>query len=299
MKIKFFVLALFLCFQVNAFSMFDCDCDWTLDLVCIQTDDGNIIPFPNECWANCLGYDSNDFVDCDFDTSYDPACGCNFDVEPVCVAATSGEIVLYPNTCVAECNGYTTDDFLDCNYDLPTNPNCGCDYELDEVCVEVEDGIFLPFPNPCWATCAGYTESDYVNCDQLFDNEIEIQETVEYLYNIIIDSVEITGGEIPDNNLQQELGALNSDKELICDVQIYPNPVSENDLNLKLNLSKEASLRIDLLDMTGKLYKSISHYAHSGNETLKVEINDLPVGVYYLNIYSGKSMESAKFVKGR
>jgi len=296
MKIQLTTLALVLCLQFNAFSMFDCDCSWDLDLVCIQADDGNIIPFPNACWANCLGYTEADFIDCDYDTSYDPTCGCDFEVAPVCVEASSGEIVLFSNSCIAECNGYETTDFLDCNYDLPTDPNCGCNYELDEVCVEVEEGIFMPFPNPCWANCLGYTEDTYVDCGSVVDFEILVHAELEVYYDMIIsDSID---SEIPANKLNlNQVGNKQIETNIIQDIEVYPNPVDRNTLSLKMDLKESVDMRIDLLSVTGKLYKSIAHSGGKGFEILKVDVSDLPSGIYYLNIYSGKNTTSKKFVK--
>ena len=293
MKFRFITLLAVLCFQLNTYAMFDCDCSWDIDLVCIQTDDGTIVPFPNACWANCLGFTEDNFIDCDYDVTFDPNCGCNYDITPVCVEASNGVIILFPNSCIAECGGYDTNDFLDCNYDLPINPDCGCNYDVAEVCVEIEDGIFMPFINPCWADCMGYTEDMFVDCDTLFSGGSEAEAALEYLYAIILeDSTAFSGEEIPELNQQ-----INSEENIINEIQIFPNPVEGNQVNLTIDMKVSNDIRIDLMSITGKLYKSISQSITKGQEVLKIEINDLPSGVYYLNIYSGIHSSTMKFVK--
>lgn len=295
MKIQQTILvALLLCIQSITYAMSDCDCDWDIDLVCVQLDDGNIIPFPNACWANCMGYKASDFINCNYDISFDPTCGCDFEVAPVCVpSANAAEVILFPNSCLAECSGYAADDFLDCNYNLPTNPACGCDYEIDEVCVEVAKEVYMPFPNTCWAACMGYGPSTHVLCETVYDEGYEIQESIHEIYQLIMnDSLEFV--ETPEA-LNQQLS--NPSEKVVNKIIAYPNPVNGGELNLKMDIIADADLRIDLSSITGKLFKSISHKAMKGKEVLGVEISDLPVGIYYLNVYSGSTTTSLKFVK--
>jgi len=292
MKIRQIILLAFLCLQFNANASI-CNCDWEIDLVCIQTDDGNIIPFPNACWASCMGFDEEDFVDCDYNIDFDPTCGCSSDFIPVCAETTSGEVVLFPNACLAECAGYASGDFLNCNYDLPTNPDCGCDYDLDEVCVEIANGIYMPFVNPCWANCAGYSSDDFLNCQELFTSDVELEESLQELYNLIIeDSISSTE---TTPALGQELNPLK--ETTILDVAVFPNPINGNELSLKMKVSASSNIRIDLMSVTGKLYKSLNHNVQKGQEVMKIDVNDLAAGIYYVNIYSGKTSTSMKFVK--
>lgn len=295
MKNQLCVLLGVVCFHFSAYSFSECNCSWEVDLVCIQMDDGNIVPFPNECWAKCMGFEEADFIDCDYDASFDPTCGCDFEIEPVCVASTTGSVLLYPNSCLAECKGYDSDDFLNCNYNLPTNPGCGCDYSIDEVCVEVEEDIFMPFPNTCWAICLGYTQDAFVDCDEVIDaNQIQVHQTLEFYYDIILgDSTGLTG-ELPNsrNQLLKDPGA-----KVISDLKVYPNPINGNELSVKINIEVAAKMRIDLVSATGKLYKSVNHTGGGGLEVLMLDVSDLPGGMYYLSLYSGVHTKSTKFVK--
>lgn len=302
MRIQLTTLVAVLCFQIPAFSMFDCDCSWEIDMVCIQTEEGTIVPFPNACWAECMGYEEESFVDCSYDINYDPTCGCSFLPDPVCVAANTGEIVLFPNSCWAECVGYGAESYLDCNYDLPTNPNCGCDFTLDEVCVEVDEDVFMPFPNACWANCMGYTEAQFVDCDEV-DVE-ELIEIAEEYYNLVVGESN-NGGNLNEEESPQVDGlpdgtdlrqTEDNHNNLIKENYIFPNP-SSNHVYVKLNLEEAIRMRIDIVSLEGKTYQSINYKAAKGSQVINIDTRDLPSGIYVLQIYAGKESQSIKFVK--
>ncbi len=302
MRIQLTTLVAILCFQIPAFSMFDCDCSWEIDMVCIETDDGTIVPFPNACWAECMGYEEEDFIDCNYDITYDPTCGCSFEADPVCVSSDSGEVILFPNSCWAECVGYNEDSFLDCNYDLPTDPGCGCSFEIDEVCVEVEADLFMPFPNACWANCLGYTEDQFVDCDEVSPEDLE--DAAQYYYELIIGN-DNNGGNIDSEDIQQlntepfnpPVQSLDMNNGVIIEqVSLYPNPTKDQ-VYVLFNLQEAMTIRMDILTSEGKVIRSILHQASEGVEVVNIEISDLPRGFYFLQIYAGRDMETLKFVK--
>ena len=299
MKFQLTTLVAILCFHVSAFSMFDCDCSWEMDMVCIQTDEGTIIPFPNACWAECMGYDEDDFVDCSFDINYDPTCGCSFETDPVCVVANTGEVVLFPNSCWAECIGYTEDSFLNCNYDLPTMPSCGCDFTLDEVCVEVDEGIFMPFPNPCWANCMGYFEDQFVDCDEVSDEDLV--ETAEYLYEIITEE----GDDFGEENVEEinqfpnypNGSSYTSEQDYhISGLKAFPNPFDDR-FYLILDLNSSIAIHIDIVSSDGKTHKSLIQHAAKGKQVINIDVRDLPGGLYAIRVYAGQDSQSLKLVK--
>ena len=146
----------------------DCDCDFEGEEVCVEIEEGFIIPFPNACWAECEGFTAEDFVECDFGDWPTDECGCEYVCDPVCVELEDGTVLTFLNECVAECEGYTAEDFVDCGVEWPTDgTECDCEFEEgEEVCVEVEEGIVIPFPNACFAECFGFTSDDFVeDCD--------------------------------------------------------------------------------------------------------------------------------------
>mgnify|MGYP001794607705 CR=1 FL=1 len=164
---KHFLLSLMLLAgSATLFGQTECDCEFDLNPVCIEDADGNIIAFPNACFAECEGFNAEDFVDCGDDGPIFPDCDCDFDeIEVVCVEIEEGIVIPFPNACFAECEGFSAENFVDCNDDGPTVPECDCDFEeLEIVCVEVEEGVIFSFPNACFAECEGFSTEDFVDC---------------------------------------------------------------------------------------------------------------------------------------
>ncbi|MCB0557647.1 MAG: PKD domain-containing protein [Lewinellaceae bacterium] len=129
-----------------------CDCGGDFNPVCVISPDGEVITLPNACFAECLGFGPDTFVDCG-------DCDCTFDFDPVCVLGDDGEEIAFPNACWAECEGYTSNDFVDCQGPA----DCPCPTYFDPVCV-LENGDTLQFDNPCFAECEGYGPDDYFFC---------------------------------------------------------------------------------------------------------------------------------------
>ncbi|MGC4041506.1 MAG: hypothetical protein QM710_12170 [Flavobacterium sp.] len=84
----------------------DCMCDLVYAPVCVWTGNG-VAQYSNACFAQCDGFDQNDFVDCN------SSCPCPTNFDPVCVQTVNG-IVQYDNACRAECAGFTSADFIEC-----------------------------------------------------------------------------------------------------------------------------------------------------------------------------------------
>lgn len=157
-----------------------CDCyDEEYAPVCVEIEEGIVIPFVNACEAECFGYTAEDFVECEQGNE----CECSYEWDPVCVA-TEGAIVTYPNACLAECEGYTEDDFVDCVSD------CECeDFYLPVCVIDQETGETLEFMNPCEALCEGYGPEAIVPCEPVnecwvyFDFEVSGEEGLTLEFN--------------------------------------------------------------------------------------------------------------------
>ena len=85
----------------------------------------------------------------------------------------------------------------------------------------------------------------------------------------------------------------------LCDraVMIYPNPTQDHDLvALKWRSAQDAgAVRIDVLDMQGKVIKTLRHTHSSGPATLSV--GDLHPGMYVVRIHSGSHSGHGKLIK--
>lgn len=142
---------------------FDCDCPEPTDndFICATDEFGNIMPFPNACIAECLGFQITDCgdtfpggggnpVDCDCP---DPAGN-----ELICAVDANGAIMVFPTECIALCLGF---EVVDCGDTFPGGGgdpgDCDCPEptENDGVCVVDEFGTELFFPSLCIAECLG------------------------------------------------------------------------------------------------------------------------------------------------
>ncbi|WP_431135977.1 hypothetical protein [Psychroserpens mesophilus] len=106
------------------FNNANCPCPANVDPVCvaIQSPNGGteIIEFLNACEAECEGFTTEDFVDCN---TTEP-CDCPTDeYDPVCVEINENGntfIATFSNACFAECEGFSSADFIDCDVNNPT-----------------------------------------------------------------------------------------------------------------------------------------------------------------------------------
>jgi len=132
-----------------------CDCDWEWEPVCVITAAGEMITFPNLCWAECEGYSADEVVECETDP-----CDCPEYYDPVCVITPDGVTLTFDNICFAACEGYSPEEVFSCNGD------CNCYLIWDPVCVIGENGEMITFSNLCFAECEGFTEEDLVECEE-------------------------------------------------------------------------------------------------------------------------------------
>lgn len=97
------------------------------DPVCVQVESPNggtdIFTFPNACFAECEGFDSSDFVDCETNNP----CDCDLeDFDPVCLEVETAtgeiEILAFQNACIAVCEGFDLADTVDC--ETTVNSDC-------------------------------------------------------------------------------------------------------------------------------------------------------------------------------
>ncbi len=140
----------------------DCNCGCDIFPVCVTTDDGTILTFPNDCLAYCAGYSPDDFTFCDAEET----CECDiWEIDPVCVLGEDSTAITIPSLCWAECMGYSDEDLVECGND--GGGDCGCDlFEFEPVCIGTPNGgDFLWFQSPCLAECAGFTEDMFTECE--------------------------------------------------------------------------------------------------------------------------------------
>jgi hypothetical protein len=187
-----------------SFDIDDCICTSEFAPVCIEILDPNgtsfIISYPNACVAECDGFTSADFVDCDgeiYNPGGDFGFGCFTLNYPISLVNDNGETItvnsdeelsnalyttmivnfVYPFSVTLVESGEVIqinneEDFITvldaCYFTVP--PDCDCDGIGNPVCVELTDPMtgdtfVITYPNACIAECEGFTNADYVECD--------------------------------------------------------------------------------------------------------------------------------------
>lgn len=83
--------------------------------------------------------------------------------------------------------------------------------------------------------------------------------------------------------------------EPVFGFSLSPNPAT-NLVFVKINGLEADEIDLKLMDQNGKTYKTISLKCKKGENIFTVNIEDLPKGLYYINL-SGKHNQSVKFLK--
>ncbi|HET8964006.1 MAG TPA: T9SS type A sorting domain-containing protein [Chitinophagales bacterium] len=79
-------------------------------------------------------------------------------------------------------------------------------------------------------------------------------------------------------------------------VNLYPNPLNE-ELNYQFELEKDAQLQIEIVDAVGRTVYSKQLHATKGNQLLKLDLTDLPKGMYIFKINDGITQGLKKITK--
>jgi hypothetical protein len=77
---------------------------------------------------------------------------------------------------------------------------------------------------------------------------------------------------------------------------VYPNPAS-NEITIGFSLSTADKITMEVVDLQGKLLRTIleNDLHRSGHHQMKLELSDLPNGIYLLNLRSDRFSVSEKF----
>jgi hypothetical protein len=80
------------------------------------------------------------------------------------------------------------------------------------------------------------------------------------------------------------------------DIKVYPNPVIGN-ANLVFNAQTANAIEITVLDVSGRIVYQANHLAEQGNNEVKLNIEQLGQGMYFVQIGDEMNSEVIKFIK--
>ncbi len=83
---------------------------------------------------------------------------------------------------------------------------------------------------------------------------------------------------------------------IISDLKLYPNPANEI-VNLQINAKQSAECAFNIYSPTGALIKNITSTIKAGNNILKVELDELNSGFYFIEVSGANTKQTIKFIK--
>ena len=123
--------------------------------------------------------------------------------------------------------------------------------------------------------CNGVNNSDTINIDQVTISGVAGSGIAKKVDEIVyLSSLD----EVDDINLENE----------IDDFTIYPNPVKDDNLNIKMNY---------ITDATFKISNILGQTLNSGKVNGPINVSNLKTGIYIIDINDGDEVMSKKFIK--
>ena len=117
--------------------------------------------------------------------------------------------------------------------------------------------------------------------------EVDDEEEV----SIYVTTVDQAGQEsVPSETLTFYPGTENIGENGQALLSLYPNPV-KNVLNISANL--EGKTEVKVIDMSGR---TVKHFVASGQSEMRLNVSDLPNGMYFIRVSNGTNTQLAKFV---
>jgi hypothetical protein len=78
-------------------------------------------------------------------------------------------------------------------------------------------------------------------------------------------------------------------------VNVYPNPATNN-ININFSAPEQEPVTINLIDISGRIVKNVANNFVKGTQTISLDLNDVPAGIYSLQFSSNGYLYSEKIV---
>ena len=79
-------------------------------------------------------------------------------------------------------------------------------------------------------------------------------------------------------------------------VLVRPNPIQNNEINILINSVDDGEVLLDLRDIRGVQLKNQNFWIEEGTTENRLELNDLPKGIYFLRIQKGAATQVLRLV---
>lgn len=154
-----------------------------------------------------------------------------------------------------------------------------------------------PFPTHTYANSGPYelclTMTDAAGCTDTYCETIEVDE--DGFLGFAGDGGARSTLTI---NVIQELPTGLQEQENLETTGLWPNPV-ENEINLTLNSSRSGNLNLSVVDMNGRILRTMNQGIQTGRNQMTLGLDGLDAGAYLLRIDNGHQAKVQRFVKIR
>jgi hypothetical protein len=91
------------------------------------------------------------------------------------------------------------------------------------------------------------------------------------------------------------VAGINTIDTYVSNINAYPNPTSDN-ITIELNAQKASTIKLQLVDVTGKLIKEINAGEILGNYKHTINTTGIAKGVYFLKVTANDAVEVKKII---
>lgn len=109
-------------------------------------------------------------------------------------------------------------------------------------------------------------------------------------------SAALTGADFTDGPFAGLVAGIENNASALSAVSLYPNPASD-EATIGITIEEAAFVNVNVTDITGKTVAAVySGTMSPGTTTLQVHTTDLPAGVYFTVITTGKTAKAMKLI---
>jgi len=139
----------------------------------------------------------------------------------------------------------------------------------------------------------------YINGTTASSRNPEVKFAASGYYDVKLTGTNQYGSRDTTYNQYIFVGVVNSNQlGFGQDLKVFPTIGSQKELTLRFNLKNSEQIRVQVLDQLGRqLNDEIETLLNPGSNHLKIPVNNLPTGLYYLNVIGEDRSQVLKFVR--
>ncbi|MCW3083335.1 MAG: hypothetical protein JWP12_701 [Bacteroidetes bacterium] len=114
--------------------------------------------------------------------------------------------------------------------------------------------------------------------------------------NYTVTLVAINGSCTDTTTLTTDITTGINENQANQNISLYPNPATEN-VTLTATISKASDIIVTIYDVTGKVIATpLNEKANAGTVTYKLNVSDIPAGLYFASIKTNDATKTIRFV---